>query len=302
MGIYDREYYREEERQGLFLGGSWSAVGTIVFLNVAIWLLDAVASNLGLNEKLGVYANLFERIAAGEYWRVVNVVTAGFVHTPSPDFLHIGLNMFTLWMFGRDIEGIYGKRLFWRLYLSLVIVSSLGWVLTENFFFGRPGSFAFGASGAVAGIFLLYILHFPKRTLLFMGAVPAPAWLIGVIWLGQELTLYQRELLTGQNEMRIGYAAHLTGALFGAVFFRWHWTLFSLLPTHWLSSLRRMRQRRALKVVRDEEPEEDLDEQVDRILAKISRYGTDSLTDEEQRTLEAASRRAQRRRGVRERD
>jgi hypothetical protein len=63
-----------------------------------------------------------------------------------------------------------------------------------------------------------------------------------------------------------------------------------------------MRQRRALKVVRDEEPEEDLDEQVDRILAKISRYGTDSLTDEEQRTLEAASRRAQRRRGVRERD
>ena len=52
----------------------------------------------------------------------------------------------------------------------------------------------------------------------------------------------------------------------------------------------------------DDAPEEEgggLEAEVDRILAKISQQGTESLTSAEIRTLEAASRRAQRRRGAR---
>ena len=73
------------------------------------------------------------------------------------------------------------------------------------------------------------------------------------------------------------------------------------MPTHWLPKLTSRRKRGPeLRVVREEPEDEAPDErEVDRILAKISRLGTDSLTDEEHDTLEAASRRLQKRRGVR---
>jgi hypothetical protein len=47
-----------------------------------------------------------------------------------------------------------------------------------------------------------------------------------------------------------------------------------------------------------EEIDEDFEERIDRILAKISAQGTGSLTKDEQRLLETASRRAQRKRRV----
>ena len=100
----------------------------------------------------------------------------------------------------------------------------------------------------------------------------------------------------GTSSTNIAHAAHLGGVLFGYIFYRWHWTLFSFLPSAWFSKFSQ-RQKTRLRVVRPME-EEDLDAKVDRILEKISRYGADSLSDEEYRTLEAASRRAQRRRGA----
>jgi membrane associated rhomboid family serine protease len=310
MGIYDREYYRDET-QGARSGGSWSAVGTIIVINVAVFVAMHLLGQGFVDRWFALSADLFapdQAVTLLTEGRIVTLVTYGFAHAFGNP-LHIIFNMLMLWMFGSDIEGIYGKRLFWKMYLSFIILSGLCWVLAESFFLrqywpiDRAGHEiapnAVGASGAIAGVMMLYVLHFPHRTILFFGVLPIPVWLWGMVWLGQEYLNFQLQVHGGQLT-QIAHAAHLGGALCGWAFYRTHFTLFSLLPTHWLSKLRRSPRSRMRVVRPDDVPEEEtLEAEVDRILAKISQQGTESLTSAEIRTLEAASRRAQRRRGAR---
>jgi membrane associated rhomboid family serine protease len=305
MGIYDREYYRDET-QDARPGGSWSAVGTIIVLNIAAYVGVMLLGNPEFVRRwLALPADLFEPSQAVRLLtegRLLTLLTHGFLHSQE-NLLHVLFNMLMLWMFGSDIEGIYGKRLFWKMYLSFVILAGVCWVLCEQFVLRRMDlgivPHAVGASGAVAGIMMLYVLHFPHRTILFFGVLPLPVWLWGMIWLGQEYFYFQLQV-QGRQIAQIAHAAHLGGALAGWLFYRTHFTLFSLLPTHWLSKLRRSPRSRMRVVRPDNVPEEEsLEAEVDRILAKISQQGTESLTQAEIRTLEAASRRAQRRRGAR---
>ena len=62
--------------------------------------------------------------------RILTLVSYGFVHA---NVLHILFNMFALWMFGSDIEGIYGKRLFWKMYLSFIVLSGVAGLLAGAF-------------------------------------------------------------------------------------------------------------------------------------------------------------------------
>jgi membrane associated rhomboid family serine protease len=312
MGIYDREYYRDETERDRD-GGSWSAVGTIIVLNIAVYLGVAVFGggwDSGFAKRwFALPGDLFrpdQALALITEGRIVTLITYGFAHS-GDNLLHILFNMLMLWMFGSDIEGIYGKRLFWKMYLSFIILSGVCWVVAESFFLrrfwmtpmGELPPHAVGASGAVAGVMMLYVLHFPHRTILFFGVLPIPVWLWGTIWLGQEYLNFQLQV-HGRQVTQIAHAAHLGGALFGWLFYRTHFTLFSLLPTHWLGKLRRSPRQQMRVVHPDDAPvEESLDAEVDRILAKISEHGTESLTAAEIHILEAASRRAQRRRGAR---
>src|SRR5947207_1727666 len=120
MGIYDREYYRDET-EGARQGGSWSAVGTIIVLNVAVYLAIILFSPRTpdlqsdvISQRLALPANLFDPSQAMTLvteGRILTLVSYGFVHDQR-DFFHVLFNMLFLWMFGSDIEGIYGKRLF----------------------------------------------------------------------------------------------------------------------------------------------------------------------------------------------
>src|SRR5438094_482546 len=113
MGIYDREYYRDET-EGARHGGSWSAVGTIIVLNVAVYLATQLFLDGAFVDRwFSLPGDLFapekarELVSEGQttyaFARIITLVTYGFAHaTP----LHIALNMLMLWMFGSDIEGI----------------------------------------------------------------------------------------------------------------------------------------------------------------------------------------------------
>ncbi len=290
MGIYDREYYRNEPR-GLVLTGNRSVVVNLVLINVAVFILDwftmSRTTSLGggdsvLMDYIALDTNVFQT------WRVWQLLTYGFAHA---NMMHILLNMFVLWMFGREVEGIYGKKQFLSLYLSLIVLSGAGWVLLEILLMQGAAapvvSSLVGASGAVSGVFLIFILHFPKRTLLIWGILPAPAWLIGLLCLAGNLV----GLRSGGN---IAYSAHLIGALFGLVFYRWRWTLASLLPGRWFAG-NPLRRRPRLRLHDPAQDDAELESRVDQILRKIHDQGAESLTKEEKRLLEQASRRAQHR-------
>src|SRR5262249_8181121 len=153
MGIYDRDYYQEEEqsRWGSFggAGGGRSMVVNLVLANAAVYVADMLFDGR-LTDALGLQSNLFQRPL--QAWQLV---TYGFVHDPD-DFLHVLFNMFGLWLFGRDVEGVYGKAEFLRIYLMGVVVAGLVWAATV---FASGGPPLVGASGGVMCLMILFVLN-----------------------------------------------------------------------------------------------------------------------------------------------
>ncbi|MET0215025.1 MAG: rhomboid family intramembrane serine protease [Vicinamibacterales bacterium] len=99
-------------------------------------------------------------------------------------FLHAGLfhllfNMLALWMFGTELERIWGRRYFLKFYFVCGIGAALLTVLFAllPFTFSRVlyDSIVIGASGAIYGLLLAYGLYFPDRPILMFMLFPIPA-------------------------------------------------------------------------------------------------------------------------------
>jgi membrane associated rhomboid family serine protease len=286
MGLYDREYYREE-RSGWSLAGQHSMVNILIAINVVVFLLEVMfgGTNPNFVDQLCVHSDLFSKP-----WYAWQLLTAGFAHDPK-GVLHILFNMFGLWMFGREVEGIYGRYEFLRLYLTLIVLTSLSWVTVQYFMAPPWPTSMLGASGAITGVIMIYVMHFPKRLLYIWGILPIPVWAFGVFFVLTDLFGLGRT--PGQGEPAVAYEAHLAGALFGFLYYQSGINLGRLLP----GGLKLPGSAKPkLRVHEPAEPSETFDQRLDRILAKIAESGIDSLSPEEQRLLEDASRRMQRRR------
>jgi hypothetical protein len=208
------------------------------------------------------------------------------VHDPTAIF-HVAFNMYGLWLFGSDVERIYGPMEFLRIYISTIIVAGLVWVGAETAAGAR--SELLGASGGVMGLMIIYVLHFPQRTFtLFPIPIPIKAWALGALYVLFDL------LGAAQNTDNVAHLAHLSGVGYGFVYYRSGWNLGRLIPGRLSASMFKLRP--SLKIHDPDSRPRELNEQVDQILEKISREGESSLTKKERRTLEEASRRYQKRR------
>lgn len=83
----------------------------------------------------------------GEWWRVI---TSGFLHI---GFIHLAVNMLSLWMIGRDLERVLGRVRFAAVYFLSLIGGSIGVML-----FAAPNSGAAGASTALYGLLGCYLV------------------------------------------------------------------------------------------------------------------------------------------------
>lgn len=296
MGVYDRDYYRADEPRGLF-GFDQPVVVNLVLLNVAVYVLQL----FGGNEIGGWIEDTFAlRVdTIWKPWLWWQVITSGFLHDRH-GISHLLFNMIGLWFFGRDVEGIYGRRQFLWFYLTALAASGAGWALVQWALDGGqpPYASSIGASGAVTAVLVLFCLHYPHRTVYLMF-FPVPAWLLAAIIVGQDLfAVIRRE--QGAEVANVAYVAHLAGAVYSYLFFRTHWSFASLWPGNfsWRLFRRRMIGPK-LRVHRSDAgqaAEPPLQSRVDEILEKISRSGQDSLTPEERATLENASKLYQQRR------
>jgi hypothetical protein len=186
-----------------------------------------------------------------------------------------------------------------------------------------------GASGAVTAVVVLYTLYYPHREVLVMFILPMPMWLLLVIFLGSDFLMLVRELQGAGGGSMTAFASHLGGALYGY--------FYKTADLRWSRLIGPRRFRPRMRVVspppppegRDRDrvsappsassggsrtaasggasrpvparywPEEQFDAKLDEILAKIAREGRGGLTDEENRVLEEASRRARSKRSDR---
>jgi membrane associated rhomboid family serine protease len=288
MGIYDREYYQRDQG-GFSLRAPQSVVGRLILVTVAVWIVDALLDTRQVDLLLAAKPETLLKP-----WLWWQFITYGFLHSVRPE--HIIFNMLAVWIFGTEVEPLVGRREFLRLYLVLIAVGGVAWALTA-WLSGEPLETPLvGASAAVVGLVVMFVMQYPHRTILFMFVLPIPAWLLGVIMVGYDVF----GAISRNPNDNVAYVAHLAGAAFAFAYFRLHWNLGRVfaVPT-WLTSWRRPRLRIHTPVedsAGSEATESDLSQQVDEILEKIHREGEASLTRKERRVLEAASRQYQRRR------
>ena len=147
------------------------------------------------------------------------LLTYGFLHG---NVTHIAFNMFGLWMFGQDLERLWGPRRFLTYFLVCVIGAGFVQLLVAGFQGGLYPTV--GASGGLFGILLAYGLTFPNRIVVPLFP-PIPMRAITFVVVFGLLELY---LGVSGGAPGIANFAHLGGMLFGFLMLR-----------YWRSSRRR---------------------------------------------------------------
>jgi membrane associated rhomboid family serine protease len=179
----------------------------IVGVNVAVFLLQLFGSGLTLFALWPLQSGLF---------RPWQVLTYGFMHG---SWLHIFFNMFAVFMFGSEVERLFGARRYLVYYLLCVIGAALMHLIVVSVAPGMPLAATVGASGGVFGLLLAFGMAFPRRELIiFPIPVPIQAWLAVTLYGAMELYLGVTRTASG-----VAHFAHLGGMATGFVMIR-YWT------------------------------------------------------------------------------
>ena len=141
----------------------------LIAANVVMFLVTTFA------QSVVAYLGLVPTLVLHQFW-VWQVATYMFQHG---GIFHIVFNMLALWMFGAELERIWGTRYFLKFYFVTGIGAGALTVLfsTLPFAFAQQvqHSIVIGASGAIYGLLLAYALYFPDRPIYMYFVFPIPA-------------------------------------------------------------------------------------------------------------------------------
>ena len=228
------------------------------------------------------------------------LITYQFVHA---DFWHLFFNMvFGLWMFGMEVEHVWGPKKFLIYYLSCGVAAGLSQLILSPIFEPVLGP-TVGASGAIYGVMIAFAAMFPDRYIFLYFLIPVKVKYFVII-----LIVFGVMSVGGQGN--VANLAHLGGAVAGYLYIlydRRHLTrgksrgtfqswMASAPWSHPTSSSGDVVDARVFDINESKtfEPKEqpvDLQKRIDEILDKISRSGYQSLSEEEKKILFEASKR-----------
>jgi len=179
------------------------ATQAILLANVAIYFLDVLLAHA-----------LFGPFAL---WPIGNnfwpwqIGTYAFLHG---SFEHLFFNMLGLWMFGSELEQLWGRKRYLQFYGASVVAAALT-QLVVNALLGH-GAPTIGASGGLFGLLLAFAMIFPNRIILLFFVIPMRAkWLVLLYGL---VELYQGAAVLNTG---VAHFAHLGGMLGGVLTLRW---------------------------------------------------------------------------------
>lgn len=143
-------------------------------------------------------------VDSGRFWPW-QPITYAFLHsTDGP--MHLAFNMFGLWMFGGELENLWGRKRYLHLLLASVLTAAATQIVVMLLGFG--GSYTVGASGALFGLLLSFGMLFPNRIIVpLIPPIPMKARTFVAIFGGLEL------VLGFVNRGNVAHFAHLGGML-----------------------------------------------------------------------------------------
>ena len=181
------------------------AVKWIIIANVALFVVSLFVQ---LIPYLGLTPRLV--IQQGWFWQLATYM---FLHG---GVFHILFNMLGVWMFGTELERLWGTQFFVRFYavsgigagLTVLAVGLLPFEATAATYV-LP---TIGASGALYGLLMAFAIYYPDRPILMFLLFPVPAKYFVII-------IGAIAFLAGPGG-EVSNAAHLGGLLFGYLYLR----------------------------------------------------------------------------------
>ncbi|MBW2646465.1 MAG: rhomboid family intramembrane serine protease [Deltaproteobacteria bacterium] len=202
---------------------------TLIGINVVFFLIE-LGQGQRLNEFIYTYGLIPARyfipqisahFTLGE--QLLSFLSFMFLHG---GFLHLLSNMWSLYIFGANVEDKIGPIRYLLFYLLCGLASGIAHIISD------PSSQVptIGASGAIAGIMGAYFILFPKSKILtlipfffFFHFVEIPAYFFLGIWF---LIQFLSATASSGQIGGIAWWAHIGGFVFGIIFLK----LFALMP------------------------------------------------------------------------
>ncbi len=227
--------HRPQYSPQIGLGGRITpGVKALLIANVSVFALQVLAQQIARTDDVEQIFGLLPNMVLHnlQLWRLVTYM---FLHSTSW-LSHLLLNMLMLWMFGTEVERVWGTREFVKYYF----LCGIGAAITTCFVFRDSNTI--GASGAIFGVMLAYGLMYPNRQIFFWFIFPMRA--ISFVLLCTGIELFS---LLGLPD-NVAHFAHPGGMLFGYLYLKRAWRLKEV----W-NELRWRLRRRRFRVMRGED-------------------------------------------------
>ncbi len=277
-------------------------IKNLLIINGAVFFLQLLMQNLTFG---GIPADNFiirwfalMPLGSG-YFEVWQLITYQFMHG---GFFHIAVNMFILWMFGIEIENLWGSKKFLLFYLTAGVIGGLFQILLSPILIGGLSGPTIGASGAIMGVMVVFGILFPNRLIFLYFLIPVKVKYFIIV-------LVLIEIFAVNSGGNVAHLAHVGGALTGLVYMLWDRSanfknIFrstsqfggsSNIPNPFkgISNPFKKKERNvedaSFYEIKDKDEENISQEDIDKILDKISQSGYQNLTEKEKKILFEAS-------------
>jgi membrane associated rhomboid family serine protease len=191
----------------------------LIVANCLVFLFEISLTPDELDEFLSRFALIPARYAYGDpdLTDYIPFVSNMFLHG---GWLHLILNMWTLWVFGPTVEDRFGAGRYLLMYLGLGIFASVA----HTVFNAGSTVPALGASGAIAGILGCYIRLFPWARLVVVIPIlflplffEVPAIVFAGLWFVMQVLQGTIELLMPSAGGGVAWWAHVGGFVAGVI-------------------------------------------------------------------------------------
>ncbi|MCP9752916.1 rhomboid family intramembrane serine protease [Ferruginibacter sp. HRS2-29] len=191
-------------------------VFNLIIINVIVFIAQQVfdtRTGFSLSDKLAIHGY------QSEFFEPYQLVTNMFAHG---GIGHIFFNMFNLYVFGAWLERVWGPKRFLFFYLACGLVAgAVEMLVLKDFLYIDPSTGAseiipggaYGASGAIMGLFAAFAYLFPN-TPLYMMFIPVPVKAKYVVMVMVALDLFGQ---FGPYKTGIAHFAHLAGLVTGFI-------------------------------------------------------------------------------------
>jgi membrane associated rhomboid family serine protease len=302
----DRDYYSPTG----FGGFSFfpPVIKNLLIINAAVFLIQSVLNNYSIDGVPGFYIiNRYfalnpidgvDQIGNPSNFQVWQLFTYQFMHG---SFTHILFNMLMLWMFGMEIENMWGSKKFLVYYLTCGVGAGLAHIFLSPVLMGGVSAPTIGASGSIFGVLIAFAMFFPNRYIYIYFLLPIKAKYLITL-------MVMFEFMSVGAESFVAHLAHLGGAVVGLVFilidrrkslnFNNFINSFKKNPSNSSRAQFRKKPSNSENGIEDaqfydinkkSDDNQVTQEEIDRILDKISQSGYQNLSDHEKKVLFEAS-------------